>query len=860
MADDGDARATADRLINELIWTDEKARHKRTHDVLSDSRAAKEVETLDHAGQAALISVALNRMGLLEEGPQTAVWGLPKTLTEEVFDLLTLLVVGLLSRRRKLPLGPTEVAGLLWWITTPRNGWSLGADPLPEVVSAVETHAAAGPLAGPVLEAMTRLVGYLKEQPAYLVNHYRKHIARLVALLAGGPVLNLEPGEAWSDAVLADLGALEPASRPVWDDLLTFCQTAEGARPKPKWLKEAGRKVEALGFPAFKARLVRWFPLVDRPRTRPFEAQNRYLPDQTNLILPAHVEMLKGLVWCGGLRADRDLARALSSLALSAYRKIPGRGPRLVTLGNACVTALGMMPGTDAVGALALLKVKVKFGTAQKEIDKALSAAADREGMPRDEIEEMGIPAYGLTEVGRRREDFGEYAAELVVDDGEAVLKWMKADGKALKSVPAAVKKDHSDDLKELQSATKDVARMLGAQRDRLDNLFLARKTWPYAIWRERYLDHPLVGTLARRLIWSFTTENRTVSGIGPDGHLIGRDGGPLEGLGQGTTVEPWHPIGRALDEVMAWRARLEEGGIRQPFKQAHREVYVLTDAERATRVYSNRFAAHILRQHQFHALCAARGWRNSLRLMVDDSYPPASRTLPGWDLRAEFWVEGVGDEYGRDTNEAGTFLHLSTDQVRFYPVAAETHYAHAGGGGYGPGGRQILTEPVPLEEIPPLVFSEVMRDVDLFVGVASLGNDPAWNDGGPNGRYVDYWRGYSFGDLSATAQTRKAVLQRVIPRLKIAERCAFEEKFLVVRGDLRTYKIHLGSGNILMEPNDEYLCIVPRSAGTARGEQVFLPFEGDNVLSVVLSKALMLADDTKITDTTITSQIRRGL
>ena len=155
------------------------------------------------------------------------------------------------------------------------------------------------------------------------------------------------------------------------------------------------------------------------------------------------------------------------------------------------------------------------------------------------------------------------------------------------------------------------------------------------------------------------------------------------------------------------------------------------------------------------------------------------------------------------------------------------------------------------------MVFSEIMRDVDLFVGVASVGNDPNWSDGGPGGRHVDYWQRFSFGTLSATAQTRKAVLERVVPRLKIAGRCEFTEKFLVVRGDLRTYKIHLGSGNILMEPNDQYLCIVPKQAASAGpGDRVFLPFEGDNVLSVILSKALMLAEDRKIKDPTITSQI----
>ena len=60
----------------------------------------------------------------------------------------------------------------------------------------------------------------------------------------------------------------------------------------------------------------------------------------------------------------------------------------------------------------------------------------------------------------------------------------------------------------------------------------------------------------------------------------------------------------------------------------------------------------------------------------------------------------------------------------------------------------QAPAEPVPLDQVPPLALSEVMRDVDLFVGVASVGNDPAWADGGPEGRFRDYWRDYAFGDL----------------------------------------------------------------------------------------------------------------
>ena len=186
----------------------------------------------------------------------------------------------------------------------------------------------------------------------------------------------------------------------------------------------------------------------------------------------------------------------------------------------------------------------------------------------------------------------------------------------------------------------------------------------------------------------------------------------------------------------------------------------------------------------------------------------------------------------------------MATDQVRFHRLPADPH--------------KDASDPVPLDQVPPLVFSEIMRDVDLFVGVASVGNDPTWNDGGPEGRFRDYWQTYSFGDLSATAQTRKVILERLVPRLKIADRCSFADKFLVVRGQLRSYKIHLGSGNILMTPNDQYLCIVPKQSAVAGDGNVFLPFEGDGLLSVILSKAFLLAADDRITDGAIVSQLKR--
>jgi hypothetical protein len=85
--------------------------------------------------------------------------------------------------------------------------------------------------------------------------------------------------------------------------------------------------------------------------------------------------------------------------------------------------------------------------------------------------------------------------------------------------------------------------------------------------------------------------------------------------------VTLWHPINAPVERVADWRQYLMDRGIRQPFKQSFREVYLLTDAELRTETYSNRFAAHLLRKDRFAALCKARGWTPSA---LRRAQPPA--------------------------------------------------------------------------------------------------------------------------------------------------------------------------------------------------------------------------------------------
>lgn len=735
-----------------------------------------------------------------------------------------------------------------------------------------------------------------------------------------GPVqFPLNPINAWAHDIQEYVEHEPKANRAFWFALLAWTFELKQVAPAKKWLERAQQHLEAVGKERFISRVIEWFSRASILRregieeedlrglsefvqsidendfVQTFFAYEKQLEeqgertdffkivrgefggpgdswmeedgykDQVLQFIPTlgkrpvrfvdcNNDALKGLVWYCSLAPSPEISRALGRLCEVCFKKLPGVGPLAPKVGNACINVLAETGTEDSLAQLGRLRYTIRLKSAQKIIGKAFDKAAGRMGVGRDELEEMSVPSYGLTEVGTLRETMGDFTAELTADSTGAELRWIRAGGKASTAVPAAVKRDFADQVKELKAAAKDIARMLPAQRQRVECLYLQNRSWSYPVWRQRYLDHPLVGIIARKLIWALEEDGNTREAMFFDGKLVDVDGEAIAGLTDKTIVRLWHPIGHDPDAIFAWRTFLETRQIRQPFKQAHREIYLLTDAERQTRVYSNRFAAHIVKQHQFNALCGVRGWSNTLKLMVDQDFPPALIVLPAWKLRAEFWTDGLGEEYGVDTNETGTFKYLATDQVRFLPMEARQARGHA------PSRGQVATdEPVPLAEIPPLVLSEVMRDIDLFVGVASVGNDPGWADSGPEG-HRDYWQHYAFGELGQQAQTRREVLMNLIPRMKIADRCRFEERFLVVRGDLRTYKIHLGSGNILMEPNDQYLCIVRHQSKEIESGagKVFLPFEGDLTLAEIISKAILLAADTRITDETILSQIRR--
>ena len=620
-----------------------------------------------------------------------------------------------------------------------------------------------------------------------------------------------------------------------------------GSKPSGKFTKVLNRQLDTIGLDLYRRTVHKLLklPIDFKPysKTTIHEWQgNTYEHTQTLFLSNPSQNFIKGLVWTCGRFSDKETISLLIRLAEKCYTKIPGKGPAAASIGNACVHILGNMKGKDGLGALSRLKIKVRQNNVKKSIDKLLSEGAKKYNVSVEELKEMAVPEFGM-KAGSKHINFEDHKLNVFVSGSKVAQQWIKPDGSLIKGVPSKVRNTTSLKIKlqNVRKELKEVQKAFSAQKQRIDNQFILDRVWDYPSFKKYYLDHGLVYPITSKLIWSFTNERRETDAIIIDGQWRSIENETVDWLDNNSKVKLWHPVNAEENTIIRWRKKILDLEWKQPIKQAYREIYILTDAEINTKSYSNRMAAHILKQHQFNSLANLRDWKYALMGAYDDGRynEICSKLLPEYGIKAEFWI----DELNQDDafNETGIWLYVKTDQVKF---------------------KDLKDVTLDLIDVPKMVFSEIMRDVDLFVGVSSVGNDPEWMDNnGERQSNRDYWQSYSFGDLNEIAKTRKEILMNLLPRLKkIRNKAKIEGKFLIVKGQLRTYKIHIGSGNILMEPNDQYLCIVPSRTTDKATNNLFIPFEGDRGLSIVLSKAFLLAEDEKIEDSTITSQINRNI
>jgi hypothetical protein len=154
------------------------------------------------------------------------------------------------------------------------------------------------------------------------------------------------------------------------------------------------------------------------------------------------------------------------------------------------------------------------------------------------------------------------------------------------------------------------------------------------------------------------------------------------------------HPVRLERAGTMAaWDRWLNNRWFRQPFKQIRRETYRPNVDEQVAGCYSARHAKVVVRWDQARAILEGRGWRRVTKMSAERAFARTKLTA-----HVEFRTPATRG-FSRE--------HVMLGRIYFLPT-----------------GEQVVNQGRPgllLERMPPIVFSESLRDVGLVARAAAV-------------------------------------------------------------------------------------------------------------------------------------------
>ncbi|WP_026567056.1 DUF4132 domain-containing protein [Bacillus sp. UNC41MFS5] len=388
-----------------------------------------------------------------------------------------------------------------------------------------------------------------------------------------------------------------------------------------------------------------------------------------------------------------------------------------------------------------------------------------------------------------------DLTVQLVIDaNGRADIQVVKAN-KVLKSLPAKYKKhEYVGVLKEYKADLREQHKRAKEELERsmeLGNSFVLDEI-------NKMMKNPVLVPLMTALV--LKVENHL--GYFEDGSLIGVGQVNKYSIQDTDEIYITHPV--HLYESGKWsdfQRDLFARKVKQPFKQVFREIYLPNQDELAAGTGTGRYAGHQIQPQKTVALLKNRLWTTSYEVGLQKVYYKENiivqlNTLADW---------------------------FSPSDVE-YPTLETVEFFD-----------RLTFQPLEIKNIPKLIFSETMRDIDLVVSIAHVGG------GDPEASLT-------------TIEMRRVIVAESVRLMKL-ENVRIEGNFALIGGSLGEYSVHLGSANVYKQATGAIYIVPVHSQQRGR---VFLPFmDEDSKTAEIVSKVLMLAEDKKIKDPFILEQIK---
>ncbi|HEY1959088.1 MAG TPA: DUF4132 domain-containing protein [Polyangiaceae bacterium] len=388
---------------------------------------------------------------------------------------------------------------------------------------------------------------------------------------------------------------------------------------------------------------------------------------------------------------DDECARKLTPLV----RAWPGEAAHA-----RAVTGLDVLAriGTDvALMHLHGIAQKLKFKGLQEKAREKIDQIAEARGLSAEELADRLVPDLGLDDDGSLALDFGPRKFRVVFDE---TLKPAVLD-EAGKRVPDLPKPKQSDDAEKSKAATetwkalkKDAKTIAGSQLLRLEVAMCTQRRWSVDVYRQFLLEHPLLFHIVRRLVWGVYDRAGKLAStfrVAEDRSLASAKDDAYD-LPDGAEVGIVHRL--ELDDAQAasWGQVFGDYEILQPFAQLSREIATPTEKEKAA-TKLERVVGLTVPTGKVLGL-DHRGWRRG---------PPQDGGVVCW------YEKPLGGE---------RVAWLDLDPGIFTGMVSEAPEQKLGGVTIAKGGDGWRPEKqIPLGEIGPIAFSELLRDLESLRG-----------------------------------------------------------------------------------------------------------------------------------------------
>lgn len=386
-------------------------------------------------------------------------------------------------------------------------------------------------------------------------------------------------------------------------------------------------------------------------------------------------------------------------------------------------------------------------------------------------------------------QDIGEIEACISIDENGKNEIIIYKNKKKQKSIPTKYKNHEKIlQLKEIHKLWKE---QYQRSKEMLENAMIDRTLFTieeiHAI-----MKNPIVAPMMKKLVLMSNQQ----FGFYENGKLKGLH----EIIDFDSTVRIAHPYDLYKNQNWhEYQSYIFEEKIIQPFKQVFRELYLKLEDEIESN-YTKRYSGYQIQIQKTKGTLKSRKWNVSYENGLE-------KVCYKDDLVVSLYADA--DWFSPSDIEAP-----SIDYVGF--TNRKNH-------------KSIL-----VKDINDILYSEIMRDVDLAVSVAYVGG-------------VDPITSFS------TIELRKAIIEFTSKLMKL-NNLTFSDNFVNIQGKINNYSVHLGSGNIHQKggPAIHILPVYSEKRG-----HVYLPFlDEDPTCAQILSKVILLAEDYKIKDPAILDQI----